>query len=196
MVVCCCVKSALVWLYWIMMFEIWPSSHGAAVCSPNNWLCVVVSSLLWYGYIESWCLRFGRQVTVLQSALPSNVYVLLCQICFGITILNHECRGLPVNSQVWIRLFEIDQHSCCVGSRCCSLLSQSMVVCCCVKSSLSWLYWIMILQVWPSCDRLGLCSWKQINNNVAWDHGAAVDSPNHWLCVAVSSLLWYDYIES
>ena len=28
----------------------------------------------------------------------------------------------------------------CVGSRCCSLLSQSMVVCCCVKSALVWLY--------------------------------------------------------
>ena len=77
-----------------------------------------------------------RGIMVLQSTLPIIGCVLLCQVCFGITILNHECRGLPVNSQVWILLFETDQQSYCVGSRCCSLLSHSMVVSCCVKSAL------------------------------------------------------------
>ena len=76
---------------------------------------------------------------------------------------------MAVNSQVWILLFETDQQSYCVGSRCCSLLSHSVVVSCCVKSALVWLYRIMMLRVWPS------------------SHGAAVSSPNQWLCVVVSS---------
>ena len=74
-------KSALAWLCWIMVLEVWPSSDGAAVCSPNHSLCVVASSLLWYGYVESWCLRFGRQVIVLQSALPIIGFV--CCVVFG-----------------------------------------------------------------------------------------------------------------
>ena len=38
-----------------------------------------------------------------------------------------------------------------------------------------------MLEAQPTSHRLGLCSLKHINNNVAWSHGAAVCSPNRWL---------------
>ena len=41
-------------------------------------------------HCESLCLRWCRQVTVLQSALPFNDCELLCQVCFGMAILNHD----------------------------------------------------------------------------------------------------------
>ena len=62
-----------------------PHARRSQVCSPNHSLCVVASSLLWYGYVETWCLRFGCQVTVLLS--DHQIFVGLLAVKFALAWL-------------------------------------------------------------------------------------------------------------
>ena len=47
-------------------------------------------------HCESLCLRWCRQVTLIQSALRIKGCVLLCQCCFGMVLANHDVEFVAV----------------------------------------------------------------------------------------------------